>query len=189
MKITPSAMGQSDDTSRSAGGKLRLPSAILQRRGRNPAGFSRPSSGDFNSNSANSPAQFLHSQNDGVNTHLNQQFIKPRSFFGDDNKKGKNNDGSAAADQGGEDKQKCFLTLKHYPLHSILYILSYRRRWRSWLRSQMRRRPLRVSMSSTAPMCLQPPAISLARPPVAMVLVSGPSSPMRRSNIPSTRPI
>jgi hypothetical protein len=33
----------------------------------------------------------------------------------------------------------------------------------------MRRSPVRVSISSTAPMCFDPPAISFARPPVATV--------------------
>ena len=39
----------------------------------------------------------------------------------------------------------------------------------------MRRSPVSVSISSTAPMCFDPPAISFARPPVATVFVSGPS--------------
>src|SRR5438270_11836772 len=56
------------------------------------------------------------------------------------------------------------------------------------LRSQMMRSPSRVSRSSTCLMYFEWSPIKLAKPPVATTFVSGPSSLIRRSRMPSTNP-
>src|SRR5437667_12904422 len=54
--------------------------------------------------------------------------------------------------------------------------------------SQIMCRPSSVSRSSTCLMYLEPPAMSVANPPVATIFVSLPSSPSKRSIMPSTNP-
>ena len=63
------------------------------------------------------------------------------------------------------------------------------RRHRSRLRSQMRRRPVRVRCGSTCWMKREPEAMSSACPPVATTAHGDGSSASRRSRMPSTSPM